>query len=55
MSSFDREMAELQARIDRQVRARYSTEVIEEASRPSNVGRMEQADARSTPTAQSWR
>jgi len=45
---FERMVADLQQQIDEQERAAYSAVVIQEASQPANVGRIEVPDARAT-------
>jgi len=44
-NGFDRVVAELQRRIVDQERAVYSAQVIQEAQNPTNMGRMDEADA----------
>jgi nitrogen fixation NifU-like protein len=43
--TFDRFVEELQREVDEQARAAFSAQVIEEASYPDHVGRMERPDA----------
>jgi nitrogen fixation NifU-like protein len=48
--SFDEIVAALQKAIDEQMRATYSAKVIEEANNPTQLGRMESADAHARVT-----